>query len=116
MSGALTPVVILAGAALCLPLLGLLLPALLPDRPVRAWEVALLFVGPVYGVVVGAVLRGPRGSAPDGHCPRARARQTPTSSVQRQRPSRPSRRNASALARGPRCTVAQTSTTPSGRS
>lgn len=59
-SGALTLVAILAGAALCLPLLGLLLPALLPDRPVRAWEVALLFVGPVYGVAVGAVLRWPR--------------------------------------------------------
>ena len=56
-SGALTLVAVLAGAALCLPLLGLLLPALLSDRHALAWGLALLLIGPVYGVALGAVLR-----------------------------------------------------------
>ena len=46
--------VLLASTALCLPLLGLLVPAL--SRP--WWGVALLLLGPAYGLVVGAVIRG----------------------------------------------------------
>ena len=52
-AGALTLVGLLATAALCLPLLALLLPAL--HSPTLA--VALLVVGPAYGAGVGAVVR-----------------------------------------------------------
>lgn len=51
--GAVTGVALLASAALCLPLLGLLIPAL--SRP--PYGVVLLATGPVYGLVLGAVLR-----------------------------------------------------------
>ncbi len=54
-AGALTVAGLVGGVALCLPLLALLLPALVTGRP--AWGLALLVVGPAYGLGVGAVLR-----------------------------------------------------------
>lgn len=53
--GLLTVGGLLAGAAACVPLLALLLPALLSGSP--AWGPVLLVVGPAYGLVVGAVIR-----------------------------------------------------------
>lgn len=46
---------LLSGAGLCLPLLGLLVPALVTGAPV--WGLALLVVGPLYGLGVGVLLR-----------------------------------------------------------
>jgi ABC-2 type transport system permease protein len=54
-AGLLTIVALVAEVAVCLPLLGLLLPALL--IPSRVFGVALLFGGPAYGLAVGALLR-----------------------------------------------------------
>jgi ABC-2 type transport system permease protein len=54
-AGVLAIVGLAAEVVLCLPLLGLLLPALL--LPSRALGLALLVVGPAYGLAVGAVLR-----------------------------------------------------------
>ncbi len=54
-AGALTLAGLAGGVALCLPLLVLLVPALVTGRPV--WGLALLVVGPAYGLAVGAVLR-----------------------------------------------------------
>lgn len=48
---------VLAGGALCLPLLGLLLPALVSSAYGAVWGGALLLVGPAYGIAVGHVLR-----------------------------------------------------------
>jgi ABC-2 type transport system permease protein len=45
----------LATVAACLPLLGLLIPALVTSRPI--WAISLLIAGPVYGIAVGAGLR-----------------------------------------------------------
>ena len=54
-AGALT-VACLAGVVLaCLPLLALLVPAVRSDAP--AWDVALLVVGPAYGLAVGEAVR-----------------------------------------------------------
>jgi len=51
----MTVLALLAEVVLCLPLLGLLLPALLiPSVP---FGVALLVIGPAYGIALGAVLR-----------------------------------------------------------
>lgn len=54
-SGALTLVALLVVVGLCLPLLGLLVPALVFQSP--AWGLALLVVGPAYGFALGAVVR-----------------------------------------------------------
>jgi ABC-2 type transport system permease protein len=54
-AGLLTVVALLAEMAVCLPLLGLLLPALLV--PSMTFGVALLVVGPAYGLAVGTILR-----------------------------------------------------------
>jgi ABC-2 type transport system permease protein len=54
-AGLLTMVALAAELAVCLPLLALLLPALLV--PSRVFGVALLVVGPAYGLAVGAFLR-----------------------------------------------------------
>ena len=53
-AGLLTLAALLASAALCLPLLALLIPAL--SRP--GYGIALLIAGPAYGLAVGSVLRG----------------------------------------------------------
>jgi len=54
MTGLLTFGALLADVALCLPLLGLLVPALVVS-PV--WGLVLLVVGPVYGTAIGDVVR-----------------------------------------------------------
>jgi ABC-2 type transport system permease protein len=54
-AGVLVIASILAEIAVCLPLLGLLLPALLVPSPALGF--ALLVVGPAYGLAVGALLR-----------------------------------------------------------
>jgi ABC-2 type transport system permease protein len=54
-AGGLTLIAMMAEVAICLPLLGLLLPALVFSSP--AWGIALLLVGPAYGLVLGAVIR-----------------------------------------------------------
>jgi ABC-2 type transport system permease protein len=54
-AGLLTIVALLAEIAVCLPLLGLLLPALL--IPSHAFGFALLVVAPAYGLAVGSLVR-----------------------------------------------------------
>lgn len=54
-AGLVVIVALLSGAGLCLPLLGLLVPALVTGAP--AWGLALLVVGPLYGLGVGVWLR-----------------------------------------------------------
>ncbi len=54
-AGMLTMGAMLAEVIICLPLLGLLIPALVTDAPI--WGFALLLVGPVYGGLIGAAVR-----------------------------------------------------------
>ena len=54
-AGMSTLLALVAAPVLCLPLLGLLIPGLIWHAPV--WGIVLLVVGPVYGGVIGTVLR-----------------------------------------------------------
>lgn len=55
-AGLLSMGALVGEVAVCLPLLGLLLPALLTGDAV--WGMALLLVGPAYGLGIGMLLRG----------------------------------------------------------
>lgn len=55
-AGLLTLGAVAAELVICLPLLALLVPGLLTGAPI--WGIALLLVGPVYGWLVGALVRG----------------------------------------------------------